>query len=140
MNNNYQGRRLGLWLLAAVRVVKVVQIVSVMIDGRRIVSEADGIPLNTFSTEATRTIVAAFMGMGISRLLICTICAIVLLRYRSAVTLMFTLLAVHDVARELVLRPVRSGTPVGMEVNIALIVLTAAGVALSLARRRQPGN
>jgi hypothetical protein len=137
IDNNYQGRRLGLWLLTFVLLVKVAQIVSVMVDGPGIVSEADGIPLTTFSVVAAGTVVAAFVGMAISRLLICVVCAIVLLRYRSAVTPMFALLVLHDVAREAVLRSARSGTPIGLRVNIGLIALTVAGVALSAVTRRK---
>jgi hypothetical protein len=77
-------------------------------------------------------VVAAFIGMGISRLLISVMCAIVLLRYRSVVTSVFVLLALHDIARELVLRQVRTGTPIGPFVNWALFVLTLCGLALSV--------
>jgi hypothetical protein len=40
----------------------------VFVDGPGIVADADGVPLATFSPAASRTVVAAFMGMGISRL------------------------------------------------------------------------
>jgi hypothetical protein len=52
-----------------------------------------------------------------------------------AVPLTFLLLAVHDVVRELVLRPIRMGDPIGPYVNWALVVLTIAGLALSWNRR-----
>jgi hypothetical protein len=134
IDNTYYGRTIGLWLLAFVVFVKVAQIVSVVIDGTGIVASADGIPLDTFSADAARTVVAAFVGMGVSRLLICLLCALVLWRYRSAVPLIFLLLAVHDLVRELVLRPVRTGTPIGPYVNGTLMVLTIIGVALSTRR------
>ena len=132
IDNTYRGHKLGLWLLAVVVAVKVLQIASVMIDGPGIVEAADGIPLNTFGAEAARTVVAAFIGMGVSRLLICVLCAIVLWRYRSVIAWVFLLLAIHDIARELVLQPVRIGTPIGPFVNWALLALTVAGIALSL--------
>jgi hypothetical protein len=138
IDNAYRGRTIGLWLLALVVSVKVAQIVSVLIDGPGIVAAADGIPLDTFSPEAARTVVAAFVGMGVSRLLLCVLCALVLWRYRSAVPLMFVLLALHDVARELVLGPVRSGTPVGPYVNWTLFVLTLVGVVLSVSSSAPP--
>jgi hypothetical protein len=134
IDNTYRGHSLGLWLLALVLLVKVAQIVAVMVDGPGIVASADGIPLDTFSAGGARTAVAAFVGMAISRLLICLLCALVLWRYRSAVPLIFLLLALHDVARELVLRPVRTETPIGLIVNIALVMLTVAGIALSVLR------
>ena len=135
IDNTYRGHRLGLWLLAAVVAVKVVQILSVMIDGPGIVQSADGIPLDTFPAAAAQTVVAAFIGMGISRLLLCAICAIALRRYRSVVPFLFALLAVHDVVRELALHAVRTGTPVGPFVNIALIVVTIIGIGFAVPRR-----
>ena len=63
--------------------------------------------------------------------------ALVLWQYRSVIPPMFGLLAVHDVARELVLRPVRVGTPIGMYVNAGLLMLTLAGIALAMARSAQ---
>jgi hypothetical protein len=140
IDNTYRGHSLGLWLLGVVVAVKMLQIVSVMIDGPGIVAIADGIPLQTFGAEGARTAVAAFIGMGISRLLISIICAVVLFRYRSVVTSVFALLALHDIARELVLQPVRTGTPIGPFVNLALVVLTVAGVALSVRRGSHEGT
>jgi flagellar biosynthesis protein FliR len=80
--------------------------------------------------------VAAFVGMGISRLFISVVCAAALWRYRSAIPVIFGLLAMHDVARELVLHQVRVGTPIGPIVNVALVLLTLAGLALSVGSGR----
>jgi fumarate reductase subunit D len=134
IDNTYRGRTLALWLFGGVVVVKAAQIVSLMVGGARILADADGIPLDTFSTDASRTVLAAFVGMGVSRLLICVVCALTLWRYRRAVPLVFTLLAVHDVARELVLRPIRTGMPIGAYVNWGLLIVTLTGLALSLVR------
>ena len=90
--------------------------------------------LMDFYVFADQVKVAAFVGMAISRLLISVICVLVLWRYRRAAPMLFTLLALHDVARELVLRPVRTEAAIGMIVNIILILLTVAGVALSVTR------
>ena len=136
IDNTFRGHRVALWLLGFVTAVKVAQIVSVMVDGAGIVATADGVPLDTFSGRAAQTIVAAFVGMGISRLFICGVCTTTLLRYRSVVPIVFTALAVHDVARELVLLPIRSGVPIGVYVNLALLALTVAGVGLSIVNRQ----
>ena len=134
VDNTFRGRSLALWVLAFVVLVKLAQIVAVMIDGPGIVTAADGIPLDTFPAAAGQTVVAAFVAMAISRLLVSVVCVLVLWRYRSAAAMLFTLLALHDVARELVLRPVRTEAAIGMIVNIILILLTVAGVALSVTR------
>jgi hypothetical protein len=83
IDNTYRGYRIGLWLLGLVTFVKAAQIVSVLIDGPGIVAAADGILLDTFSAEAARALVATFVAMAISRLLICVWCALVLWRYRA---------------------------------------------------------
>ena len=136
VDNTYRGHKFALWLFAFVVFVKVAQIASVMIDAPGMVTSADGIPLETFSPPAVQTVLAAFIGMGVSRLLICVVCAVVLLRYRSVLTATFALLALHDIARELVLQQVRTGTPIGPYVNWALLVLTLVGLALSIGSGR----
>lgn len=134
VDNSYSGHKLGLYLLSAVTIVKTLQCLFVLIDSYSVIKSADGIPLDTFTPAAAQTVTAAFAGMGVSRLLICLICALVLARYRSAVALLFTLLIVHDIVREVVLHGARVGTPVGVIVNIALIGLMLIGVSLAAPR------
>jgi hypothetical protein len=137
ITNEYGGYRIALWMLWIVLVVRLAQIASVTVNARAIIIDADGIPLDAFSPAATETVVATFLGMAISRLLICLICAAILWRYRSAIVPVFSLLALHDIARELVLGPVRVGRPVGPYVNWVLIGMILAGVLLA-ARTRPP--
>jgi hypothetical protein len=85
IDNAYRGRKLGLGLLAFVLFFKVAQVISVIFGGAGIIAGADGIPLDTFSTDAARTVVAVFLGSGVSRLLICILCAMVLWRYHSSI-------------------------------------------------------
>ena len=132
IDNIYRGPTFALWLLGLVLFVKFAQVLSVFIDGAEMVSSADGVPLQTFSADAARTVVVAFISMGVSRLTICIMCALVLWRYRSAIPMTFTLLALHDLARELVLGSVRQGTPIGPYVNWTLLVLTLLGTVLSM--------
>jgi hypothetical protein len=139
IDNTFQGHRLALWLFGAVLLVKAVQSVTVLIDGFEIVRAADGIPLETYSSTSAHTVVTVFAAMGISRLALTLICALALFRYRSALVFLFALLAIHDVARELVLHPVREGTPTGVFVNLGLLVLIVAGLVLS-ARRFGPSR
>src|SRR5574338_886555 len=122
-----------LWFVLLIRVM---QIVRVPIDPRSIVIDDDAIPLDALPAAAAETVVATFLGMAISRFLICLICAAILWRYRSVIVPVFSLLALHDIARELVLGPVRVGRPVGPYVNWVLIGMTLAGVLLVWNRRR----
>lgn len=132
IDNSYSGQKLAIWLFAVVVFVKMLQSVSVILVGDSIVRSADGIPLETYTPAAAQTVVAVFAAMGLSRLMISLLCVLVLVRYRSVITFLFALLALHDVARELILHPVRIGTPPGSIVNFVLFALTLAGIALSL--------
>ncbi len=72
------------------------------------------------------------------RLTFCLLCVVALLRYRSAVPLLFSLLAVNYFAGEILLHYiplVRIGTPPGPLVNLILFSLMLVGLALSVSRR-----
>jgi hypothetical protein len=137
IDNTYHGGKLAMWLLAAVAFVKVLQSILVFLDGYSIVQSADGVPVATFPAPAAQSVVALFAISAFSRLVLCLLCILVLLLYRSAVPLMFSVLAVDYLGRQLMfsLYPlVRTGTPVGPYVNSALFIVTLVGLALSLFR------
>jgi hypothetical protein len=63
---------------------------------------------------------------------------VVLVRYRSMIPFMFALLLVEHLGRKLILRflpLVRTGTPPGYFVNLALVAVMIVGLALSLRSR-----
>jgi hypothetical protein len=131
-------RKAGLFLLWMVVVIKFAQIVSLFVGPVAIVTGADGIPVNTFEPDAARTVIAAFFGMGVSRLMICVVCTLVLWRHHSFIPAVFLLLALHDVARELVLGPVRVGAPVGAYVNWTMVMFTLLGIVLARTKTSSP--
>ena len=135
IDNKYRGHKLALWLFAVVVVVKILQSVSVLSDAYSIAMYADGIPLDTYPRAAAQTVVAIFAVASLYRLLICVVCVLVLVRYRSIVTFMLALLAVEYLGREFIFHfvpLVRTGTPPGPVVNLVLFALTVVGLALSL--------
>lgn len=131
VDNTFQGHKLALWLFGVVLLVKTAQIISVLVDRFEVIKTADGIPLDTYTPATAYTLVTVFVAMAISRLAITIICAVALFRYRSALIFLFSLLAIHDGVREWVLHPVRQGTPIGVLVNLGLLVLTIAGLVLA---------
>jgi hypothetical protein len=142
-DNAYRGRKVALWLFALVVAVKVLQSVIVMVNGHSVVQSADGIPLDTYTPASAQTVVAIWALSGFDRLIIASLCVLVLVRYRSAVAFMFALLAVHYLGREIILHfiPIaRTGTPPGPVVNLILFVLTIIGFALSLWEPRPAMN
>jgi len=139
IDNEYRGQRLALWLLGLIVAVKIAQSMSVIFDGYSVVKSADGIPLDTYTPESAQTIVAVWALAGLFRLILSLLCVLVLVRYRSAVPLMFALLVLEFSGRQLILHfipVVRTGTPPGPVVNLILFSLTIAGLALSLWTRR----
>ncbi len=139
IDNTYHGRKLAIWLLAVVVLVKILQSSVVIFDGYSVVQSADGVPVETFPAPAGQSVVALFAISAISRLILCLPCILVLLRYRSAVPLMLSVLALDYLGRELMFRLyplVRMGAPVGPYVNFALFAITMVGLALSLLRGR----
>ena len=131
----YHGHRLALWLFAvAVLMAAAMSLVSIF-NGYTAASSADGIPLDTYGPAAARTVVTLFALLGLSHLTLCLLCLLVLARYRSLIPLLFALLLLEHLGRKLVvaLLPIaRTGTPPGSIVNLALLSVMVAGLALSL--------
>ena len=139
VDNTYRGYKLALWLFALVVLMKVAMSLNSIFNGHMVASSADGIPLDTFPTAATQTVVALFAIWGLAHLMICLLCILVLVRYRSMVPLMLALLLLEHLSRKLILQflpIVRTGTPPGFLINFMLLALMIAGLALSLLRSR----
>jgi hypothetical protein len=67
--------------------------------------------------------------------MICLLCILVLVRYRSIVPFMFAFLLLENLSRKLLLQfvpMVRTGTPPGFYLNLGLLTLMIVGLALSL--------
>ena len=136
-DNTYRGYKLGLWLFCAVVLMKLVMSLNTIFNGYVVASSADGIPLDTFSSPAARTVVALFAIWGLAHLMICLLCILVLVRYRSMVPLMFTLLLLEHLSRKLLLQflpIVRTGASPAFFINFLLLALMIAGLSLSLLR------
>lgn len=138
-DNQYRGKTLALWFFWVVVIMRGLQGLSLILDGSSIVRDADGIPLEEFPIAASQSIVAVFLVTGISRLILSLLCILVFVRYRSATALMFTVLALDQLGKELVLHfhPLfRVGDPIGPTVNLILLFLTLCGLFLSLWGKR----
>lgn len=141
LDNEYRGHKLALWLFGLVVAMKSAQSLAIILRGCATARDADGIPLDSFTPEVAQTVVAVFAQGSLWRLFFCLVCVLVLVRYRSAVPLMFALLALNFLAAQLVLKLVplpRVGAPVGPLVNLILFVVMLVGLGLSLWRR--PGS
>lgn len=139
IDNNYRGHKLAIWLFVVVVFVKSLQGLVALANPYSVARSGDGIPIETYSTAAAQAVVALFAISGFSRLLISLGCVLVLVRYRSAIPLMFAVLAMDYLGRQLILYfypIVRIGTPTGVIVNLILFTLTLIGLVLSLWSQR----
>ncbi len=139
LDNGYTGSKIALWLFAFVITIRAVQSVMIIVNGYSTAQAADGIPLETYPAAASQTIVAIFAVSSLNRLIISLIGAVVLLRYRRAVPLMFVALGLTYVGSQLItwfIPLVRVGRPPGVVMNLVLFGLTILGFVLSLWKRR----
>lgn len=140
VDNTYHGYTLAIWIFACIVLVKIAMSLNVIFNGRFVATSADGIPLDTFTAGAARTVVGLFAIWGLAQLVICALCVVVVTRYRGLIPFMLALLLLEALARRLILHflPLaRTGPPPGLAINLALLAMTIVGLALSL---RGPGG
>ena len=137
-DNTFQGPKLALWLFAVVVIVKSVMSLVSIFNGYLTATSADGIPLDTYTPAGAQTVLSLVALLGLTQLMICLVCVLVLVRYRTMVPVMFALLLLHQLSRYIVfyfLPIVRTGTPPGPVVNLTLLAMMIVGMALSLRGR-----
>jgi len=139
LDNDYRGWRVSLWLLGAISVAKALQSVMIIFNSWSTITSADGIPLDAYPHDAAVNVVATFAIGSLWRLIFCAFGALVLIRYRSGVALMFLIwIVIYLAAQALDLwHPlVRTGNPPGVWVNLALFGLMIVGLIFAVLRRR----
>jgi ABC-type transport system involved in cytochrome c biogenesis permease component len=140
-DNTFRGHRIALWILGVITLLNGVIGFNSTFNTRQVATTADGIPLDKFPPDAAQTVVELFALLGISRIVIFLLCAIVLFRYRSLVPLMFAVLLVSQLASRILHHyqpPVTTGSPSGSIVISTLLGLTIIGLGLSLWDRKRP--
>lgn len=137
-DNNYRGHKLALWLFVPLVFMKVAISLSSIFDGYNVIRVADGIPLDTFTSGGAKAVVSITALLGLSHLLLASLCVLALIRYRTIIPLMYLLLLVEYFAKKWIflVHPIaRTGTSPSTYVNLVLITLLIVGLALSLWRR-----
>jgi hypothetical protein len=142
IDNRFHGHKVALWLLGLIVGVRILQSVAVIFKGYSTARDADGIPIGTYTPEAAQQIVALFAQGSLWRMTLGLLFVLMLVRYRSAVPLMFTVLLLNYLASLLIFQfipVVRAGMPPGPYVNFGLFILTIVGLVLSLRPERRQG-
>jgi hypothetical protein len=138
VDNTYRGYKLALWIFGLLVLMKLAISLNSIFNGFSVASSADGIPLDTFTPAGAQAVVSLFALLGLSHLMICLLCILVLVRYRALIPSMFALLLLEYLGRKLILHflPIaKTGTPPGFIVNLVLLALMIVGLALSLRSR-----
>lgn len=106
-----------------------------VLNGARVASTADGVPLDQYGPEAAATIVTLFALAGLSRLVLAGLAAAALIRLRGLVTFVFVLLLLEHLARRVIVAvlPIpRVGDPPADLITNGLLALIVIGMLLSL--------
>ena len=139
IDNAYRGRKVALWLLGFLVLIKSVIGVNSIVNGAEVMTKADGLALNTFPAAAAQNLIALWALLGLGHIVMAVLGALVLIRYRGMVPLMFALLLLSHLGGRVVgyFHPiVRTGAPPAFIVNFVLLTLMIVGLVLSLWRRR----
>ena len=134
-DNAYHGHKLALWIFAVVTFLRVFQSLNSFLNARTTARYADGIPLHTYTPAAEQTTASLFSLLGWYSFVICLVCILVLIRYRSLIPVMFVFLLLQFLGGRLVphfLPIIRTGTPPGIYVNWILLAFIVVGLALSI--------
>ncbi len=140
IDNTYRGHPLAPWLLGLVVVMKTGIALGTIFNGRAAAQSADGILLDSLGAGGAEAVVALFAIWGLSQLVFSVFGVLALTRYRAMIPFLFVLLVLEHLARRWIflVKPIaRTGTPPGLYINLALLVLMIVGLALSLRSRAE---
>jgi len=141
IDNTYRGHKAALWLLGIVVLVTTAQAVNSMLNPAAVASQADGIPVASYTPAAAQAVTALFALLGLLHLIISALCIVVLVRYRALVAFVTLLLLLEYVGRRLILyaHPIpRVGTVPGPYISIGLLAAMLAALVLALWTRSRP--
>ncbi len=141
LDSSYRGHRVALWLFAALLALKGTIGLGTIFNGRSAATSADGIPLDTFSPAGEQAFIALFAAWGLGQVALLIVGLVALVRYRSMVPFMFSLLLLEHLGRKLVfvILPIaRTDSAPGYLINLAIIAAMVVGLALSLWQRDRP--
>jgi glucan phosphoethanolaminetransferase (alkaline phosphatase superfamily) len=140
-NEGYRGRVAALWLFALFLVLRAIMGVNGAVNTRAIAT-GDGLRLDGLGEGAAETILLLFRSLSLAQLPLVAIGAVVLSRWRAMVPFLYLVLLADQVVRRLVAltnaAPRTEAAAVGVWINLALLALLLAGLALSLWSR--PGT
>lgn len=137
-DNDYRGHRLALWIFGLLVLMKLAISLSAIFDTYDMARSADGIPIDAFTSGGAEAVVSVTTLLGLSHFVLASLGVLALVRYRAMIPFMYLLLLVEYLGKKwiLLVKPiVRTGPSPSTYVNLVLITLLIAGLALSLRRK-----
>lgn len=147
-DNQYRGYLAALVLFAPIVLIKLAIGINTTglnpwVPTERVITGADGIPLETFSPAAQEIVVKLFAYWGLSQVVFCGLCLLALVRYRALVPLLYLMLLADQLGRKglALLHTAEAagnvGTPIGSAINLGLLAALLIGFILSLQDRSE---
>ena len=144
IDNIYRGYWLAVWLLVPLAFVKLAMGVNTVVNTHKIITSADGIPLDTYSTGAQQNLVFMYQAWGLTLALLALLGFVALIRYRAMVPFVYLMLGIEQIGRiacEAVTFQRSAATLIGPTpagaINLALIAALLIGFALSLGKEER---
>ena len=144
LDNRASGHWLATWLLIPIVLVRAIIGFNSMVFSRSIATTADAIPLDTFGPDGAEAVISLFALLGLLTLLFALLGAVVLIRYRAMIPLMYLMLLIQQLGSKalLLMHPiVRSGSAsLGSTVVLVILAMTVGGFVLSLIGNSEPAT
>jgi hypothetical protein len=135
IDNQLRGNKASLWLLIPIVIIRLMMGLNSTFNTRWVITNADNIPLDRYSSEAANTIVSIFSIVGLYHLVLAMIGLLAIFRYRSMIPLVYLLFLFDFTAKKILtaVHPVTSTDASTVNIlSIVLISLMSVGFVLSI--------
>lgn len=135
LDNDYRGSKIALWLFGILMLLRLIMGLNTMINTHSIAINADGIPLDAYPQAAAIMAEHLFSILGLWNLLLALFGIVALVRYRSALPMLYLFLIVQFILGKVNNHFHPDGTstlPSGFYLTAGMFVAMLIGLALSL--------
>lgn len=149
LTNSYQGSWIAVCLLAPVLIIKTLMGfnfsgLNPLVNVGEILSSVDGVPIETFTPEAAKAVLASAAGWGLALFVLCLVVWTILVRYRAGIPLAVLFLLLEQIGRTgaanvrhvSALIAGSDALTLGAIINLSLTALLLVAFGLSLLRVR----
>ena len=143
-DNRFEGHRAALWLLAVLVGLKLIVSVNSIVNTEAVARGADGFPLASYGGDGARAVLMLFALGAVANLALGLVGLAALVRYRAMVPFVLLLALVDHAGRRLVVQAYAieraDAAPAAFAINLTVLALLVAGLALSLWPRARGGR